>query len=112
MSGGLVVVAQLFIAPGHDRDFEEYEAKAAEIIARHGGRIERRADVRRDGDPDRPDEVHVVSFPSRASFDAYREDPKLRSLGELRARAIHRTVVWVDGEAALRTLRAGNSEMG
>ena len=84
--------------PRHTADYERFKAAASRIMNRHGGHIERRiavgagpsADER---DPDRPDEIHVVTFPSEESFDAYVQDPELAALRELRAKAIRRTVV-------------------
>jgi hypothetical protein len=62
-------------------------------MQRHGGRIERRIALVGGGEEGAPDEMHVVTFPSRANFDAYRGDPALGPLADLRARAIARTVV-------------------
>jgi hypothetical protein len=45
-------------------------------------------------DSGRRDEVHIVTFPSEKNFDAYLQDPELTALGELRAKALRRTVVW------------------
>jgi hypothetical protein len=52
-----------------------------ENVSSHGSSVE-------------PDELHLVVFPDRASFDRYRSDPDLHALGGLRSSAIRRTVVW------------------
>lgn len=89
----------LHVDPDHREDYERFEAEASRIMARHGGRIERRlATAASDDDEDVPDEVHLVTFPSPESFHAYRHDAALEPLGELRARAIRRTVVWHSSE--------------
>jgi uncharacterized protein (DUF1330 family) len=77
-------------------DYEQFEREASRIMARHGGRIERRVATLPEAKAtcDAPDEVHLVTFPSVESFEAYRTDPALTELGELRARAIRRTVLW------------------
>ncbi len=92
--GKLVLVASLYVNPGCEEEFERYEAAAARIMRRHGGAVERRIAVSPDSDRNLPYEVHVVSFPNRESFDAYRADCELQGLAELHARAIRETVVW------------------
>jgi uncharacterized protein (DUF1330 family) len=92
MTDALTLVVLLHVDPEHTADYERFEAAASRIMGRHGGRIERRVAV--GGDAGRPDEVHIVTFPSENNFDAYLQDPELAGLGDLRARAIRRTVVW------------------
>ena len=89
----IVLVAQLWIAPGRTDEFGRFESAAASIMARHGGNIARRISVGAEHGSDGPDEVHVVTFPSQAAYQAYRADPELSSLSALRAKAILRTVI-------------------
>ena len=51
--------------------FEEYERGVLPLLDEHGGRLDRRL-----RSPDRLTEIHVVRFPSREAFAAYREDPR------------------------------------
>jgi uncharacterized protein (DUF1330 family) len=84
----MIVVAILTI--GERAAFDAFEAHAATVMARHGGAIERVIAI------DAPArEVHVVYFPDRAAWDAYRGDPDLAALGELRARGIAATEILV-----------------
>lgn len=89
------LIVLLHIDSEHRDDYERFEAEASRIMGRHGGRIERRLETSGlpgiDGDV--PDEVHLVTFPSLESFEAYRLDPALTPLAELRSRAIRRTVI-------------------
>jgi uncharacterized protein (DUF1330 family) len=87
------LVALLTVADGQEADFERYETQAVAIMARHGGRLERRMRCH-PRDESAPDEVHVVSFPDQAAFQRYRADPELTALADLRARVVRRTVVW------------------
>jgi len=101
MSARLVLVVRLFIHPGREAEFRRFETEAARIMARHGGRIERA--IRPTGPPDQqplPHEIHVLSFPDATRLDAYRTDPELAALAELRQAAIARTevIVGVDAE--------------
>jgi hypothetical protein len=52
-------------------DFDAYEAAVLPLLAEHGGQLERRL-----RSTDGGLEAHVVSFPGRAEFDAYRADPR------------------------------------
>ena len=102
MDTGILIVARLFIHPGREVEFRQFEMEAARIMARHGGRIER---VIRplSAIPASPlsHEIHLVSFPSQEHFEAYRADAELAGLAALRQRAIARTelVIGCEGEA-------------
>ena len=85
------VVAILTPRDGDWDRFEAYERKAAEILARHGARIERA--IRETGAKGR--EVHLVYFPNRQAFDAYRVDPEVAELaGERSAAIAHSEVIF------------------
>lgn len=90
----LTLVVLLFLHPDREAEFERFEIRAAEVMSRHGGRIERRISFAGKNDPSQPDEVHVVTFPDRESFERYRSDPAIQALAELRARAIRETIIW------------------
>ena len=87
----LVIVAILTPRLGSMEIFREYETKAARIVARHGGAIERTVveEAAQPGSPIR--EVHMVCFPDSAAFANYRADPDLASLAALRDAAIAHT---------------------
>ena len=93
----LRIVASLWIVEGQAAAFESFERKAVRIMRRHGGRIEHAIRPLRDASPgaDPPFEVHVLRFPDRAAFDAYRSDPDLLSLAPERSAAIARTSVLI-----------------
>jgi uncharacterized protein (DUF1330 family) len=86
----LVIVAILTPRSGSMEIFREYETKAARIVARHGGAIERTV-VEEAAQPGSIREVHVVCFPDSAAFANYRADPDLASLAALRDAAIAQT---------------------
>jgi uncharacterized protein (DUF1330 family) len=94
----LVLLVSLYVHPGREADFRRFEAAAARVMARHGGAIERVIrPVAAPGGPPPPHEIHVVTFPRREAFAAYRADPELAGLAALRQAAIARTEV-VEGE--------------
>jgi antibiotic biosynthesis monooxygenase (ABM) superfamily enzyme len=88
------IVAALYVNPGREAEFEQFESAAAAIMNRYGGRIERRIGCDPGPGGDIPHEVHIVTFPDQDSFARYRGDAELNALAGLRARAIRSTVVW------------------
>jgi hypothetical protein len=60
--------------------FDAYERRVLPLLDRHGGRLERRLRT-----ADGRTEVHLLSFPSRAGYDAYRADPDRAALRPLLA---------------------------
>jgi len=97
MTAPLYVVVRLWIHEGVEAEFEAYERKVSRIMARYGGVIERAIRTSRASDDGsgEPFEVHVLKFPSRDRYDAYRDDAERRSLGAERARLIAKTDVLV-----------------
>lgn len=89
----MILVASLTVKPGAGEIFRDYERKAAAIMARHGGRIERTVTL----DPSPEDaffrEIHVVRFPGPAALENYRNDPDFKALAPLRESCIASTEI-------------------
>ena len=104
MSSKIVLVASLFIHPGREAEFRQFETEAASIMQKYGGGIDRviRPTVSAQA-ASVPHEIHLVSFPSMEQFDAYRGDSDLAKLAPLRQSAIARTEVIIgeEGEPSL-----------
>jgi len=94
MTNRLTLIAALYLHPGREAEFAQFEAAAAEIMQRYGGTIERRIGVAPSSGENLPYEVHILGFPDERSFQGYRTDPDLQALGDLRALAIRETVLW------------------
>src|SRR5271170_853038 len=93
----LYILVRLWIREGLQREFEAYERKVARIMARHGGVIEcaiRTSRASGDGS-DEPFEVHVLKFPSKDLYDAYRDDAERLSLSSERAGIVANTDILV-----------------
>jgi uncharacterized protein (DUF1330 family) len=84
----MTLVAILTMRRQAEALFRDYETAAAAIMARHGGAIERVVSVSAPADDSTFVEIHLVTFPDAAAFEAYRNDPDLAALGEQRSRAI------------------------
>ncbi len=77
------------------KDFDlltTFENKAAEIMRSHGGDIIRAFETFRNEDGS-GQEIHLLEFPNDAAFAAYRSDPQLLELAEIRNKAITSTNV-------------------
>src|SRR4051812_24120832 len=96
MEPSLLLIVSLFIHPGQEVAFRRFETATVQIMARHGGRIERVIrPLAGHGPEPLPHEIHLVYFPSQEHFAAYRADAELASLAPLRAMAIARTDVTI-----------------
>lgn len=104
MNSGIILVASLFIHPGREVEFRQFETEATRIMRKYGGRIEHvihpSASV---ASGSSPHEIHVVSFPSMEQFESYRGDADLAKLAPLRQSVIARTeiVIGKEGEPYL-----------
>ena len=93
MQSPIYRVVSLWIRPGAVAEFEAYERKAARIMGKYGGSIEKVIRTGQENSPDTPFEIHVVSFLGQEQFAAYRADPELLSLATDDEAAILKTVV-------------------
>ena len=71
--------------------FREYETKAAVLMARYGGAIERTVTEEPSETQSAVREVHIITFPSREAFGRYRADPELEQHAHARATAVAHT---------------------
>ena len=69
----VVDLAEHAVAP-----FAAYEQQVLPLLARHGGRLDRRLRT-----ADGRSEIHLLSFADRAGYDAYLADPDRAAAGHL-----------------------------
>ena len=72
-----------------------YEAHAAQVMKKHGGRFERTVVVVPEGSPELMKEIHVVTFPNEQAFAAYRKDERLTKFAHLRDESVVDTELFV-----------------
>jgi uncharacterized protein (DUF1330 family) len=70
MQARMLIAMVADVAPGSVERFRSYEQLVLPLLARHGGRLERR--VR---STDGTTEIHLVAFHSEAGYRAYIDDP-------------------------------------
>jgi uncharacterized protein (DUF1330 family) len=73
--------------------FRAFETKAAGVMARHGGAIERTVVVPPGGEGSFLKEVHIVTFPDGQALSAYQADPALAEVAHLRAASVVKTEI-------------------
>jgi uncharacterized protein (DUF1330 family) len=76
--------------------FSEYRAVASEALAKHGGSIviPPSPPTVLDGE-DTPAAVVILEFPDTASAEAWRNDPELASIHEMRNNGVHMDILAV-----------------
>jgi len=89
----MTLVAILTVRRAALEAFRTYERHAATVMASHGGRIERTVVIPLAAASDLVKEVHVVTFPDAAAYDAYRTDARLGVLAHLRTASVVHTEV-------------------
>lgn len=75
--------------------FNEFEAQAIPIMKSHGGELLAAFESETSAADAENIEVHYLQFPTLDSFHAYRNDPTLNALSELRSKAIASTDLYV-----------------
>ncbi|MBD0259846.1 MAG: DUF1330 domain-containing protein [Cytophagales bacterium] len=87
----------IFLREGQQAAFHDFEDRVLPLLGRHNGQLLYR--VR----PDRgsvietaveyPYEIHLVSFPTRADFEAYRDDPERTQYVTLKDRSVGKVLL-------------------
>jgi hypothetical protein len=91
METSFVLVAVLTLSPEKAGLFHDYEQKAARIMARYGGGVER---VMETAGESLLTEIHWVVFPTEEAFNDYQKDPELLALRPLRLECGVETKLW------------------
>lgn len=99
----MIYITQLiYLKPGKEAVFEAFEAVAIPLIARYNGKLIHRvrpaASAFIDGEPDRPYEIHLVSFPAEGDLEAFGRDPGRASVLHLKEESVER-IVMISGSA-------------
>jgi hypothetical protein len=89
----MILVAILTVRADEAEAFRAFEHGAAQIMARHGGAIERAVVIPAGEDETSFREIHIVRFPDVTALAAYRSDRALERLQPLRARSVIATEI-------------------
>lgn len=94
----MVYITQLiYIVPGQEVVFDQFEAVAIPIIAKYNGRLLFRV---RPGDDayieystDRPYEIHLVEFDSQQDFENFKLDAERRKFLHLKEKSMRASIL-------------------
>ncbi len=76
-------------------ELQAYEHQVMPILSEHGATL---ISAFRPEGQDVPDEIHVIQFPSRQSYDDYREDERVIALRTLRENVIKLAEIYISDE--------------
>ena len=88
----------MHVGAGGIRALREYESKVIPILKEHGGELVSAFTPQNSNDPECPDEVHLITFPSEEAFQSYRADNRILSLSGLRDASLSKTQLLVSKE--------------
>jgi len=86
----LQILVHLYAGKDGIDGLQAYESAVMPILREHGGKLCTAFRPKPIPSEIVPDEIHLVQFPSDAQFQAYRTDPRLAELSELRSAGIAR----------------------
>src|SRR5205085_8079714 len=94
----MIYVTQLiYIVPGQEKVFDQFEAVAIRLIAKYNGRLLLRV---RAGDESyiedhygKPYEIHLVEFDSQQDFDNFKKDEERKKFLHLKEQSIKASVM-------------------
>jgi uncharacterized protein (DUF1330 family) len=94
----MVLITQLvYVHPGKERVFDEFEAVAIPCIAKHGGelllRVRPTPDSVIERSIDLPYEIHLVRFPNDEAFEHFAADEERRQFLHLKDEAVRSSLV-------------------
>lgn len=99
----LYLTQLVYLHPGQEAAFEEFESQVIPLMSKYGGELVGRmkpgVGTWVDGIMAAPDEVHVVRFPDEAAFQAFAADPLRQELLPLKEQAIREVILIRGGRA-------------
>ena len=94
----MIYITQLvYVKPGQEKVFDEFEAVAIPLIARYRGqllfRIRPDAAAFIEGETTPPYEIHLVTFPAEEDLVAFGRDPERAAFVHLKEAAVEKIVL-------------------
>jgi uncharacterized protein (DUF1330 family) len=93
----LYITQLIYLIPGQEKTFEEFEAVAIPLIAKYNGRMLLRVRPTDDSFIEdhfgRPFEIHLVEFDSDQDFENFRKDEERKKFLHLKEKSIREAVM-------------------
>ncbi len=93
MNGHVTLVVILTVRSEALDKFRTFEKKAAGVMAKYGGAIERTVVIAPQSTGDFLKEIHIVTFPHEQALFAYQRDGDLREVAHLREESVVKTEI-------------------
>jgi len=94
----IVLTQVIYLKPGQEKIFDEFEAIAIPGIARYGGQLLMRLRPSAvqwiEGSMKPPYEIHLVSFNHEAELNAFLQDEERRRYLHLKEKAIESSIIY------------------
>ncbi len=94
---GIFVTELVYVRPGREPEFLEFETQVLPLLSKHGGelllRLRPPANAMMGGSYETPFEVHLVRFASEAHMAHYVDDPQRRRALHLKDDAVRASIV-------------------
>jgi uncharacterized protein (DUF1330 family) len=95
----MIYITQLiYIIPGQEEIFDQFEAVAIPIISKYNGRLLFRVRPKEDSfienQVDKPYEIHLVEFDSEQGFKNFAKDEERRKFLHLKERSIKTSILY------------------
>ena len=94
----MIYITQLiYIVPGQEKTFDEFEGVAIPIISRYNGRMLFRLrpsdNAFIENSAEKPYEIHLVEFDSQQDFDNFKKDEERKKFLHLKDKSIKASVM-------------------
>ena len=96
----MIYITQLiYLIPGQEKAFNEFEAMAIPVIAKYEGQLLLRTKPGEviEASIEVPYEIHLVSFPSAAHFELFKQDEGRKAFLHLKEASV-RSVLMIEGK--------------
>jgi hypothetical protein len=97
----MIITQLIYIQPGQEKIFDEFEAVAIPLISKYNGDLLLRVRPGKDaliaGSMECPYEIHVVAFPVESDFNRFMKDETRRNFMHLKEKAI-RSPIMIKGD--------------
>ncbi len=98
-----IITQLIYLNPGMEADFQEYEANVLPLLANHNGRLRYRVRPAKGNfiypiNEELPYEIHIVSFKTKEDFLNYKKDPKRLKFLDLGIKSIKKINMIVAGD--------------
>lgn len=83
----------VYLKPGKELLFNEYESLVLPLLPEYNGKLEMRIKNEKPSHEEVPDEIHIISFPTKKDFENYRNDERRNAHADLFKKSVERSIL-------------------